>query len=139
MYFIEHWFRIRSWIITTEGSIKASLINDSIKTTVFELKLSSIHLFELKIWYFLFIIFLHLFNDGKRNIDVCNVLESILKHFFTHLWVPTTKIKNLEWWLNVLCDYIFYSTVSLIPVEWFLIFLISVFPVFLLSVLSHFS
>ena len=139
MYFIKHWFRIWTWIITTKGSIKASLVNYSIETTIFKLKLSSVHLLELKIWYFFLIIFLHLFNYGKWNINICDVLESIFKHFFAHLRVATTKIKNLKWGLNVLCNYILNSTVSLIPVEWLLVFLISIFPVFLLSVLSHFS
>ena len=139
MYLIKHWFRIWSWVITTKCSIEACLINDSIKTSIFELKLSGIHLLKLKIWYFLLVIFLHLFYHGEWNVNVCNLWKSILKHFFTHLRVSTSKIEDLEWWLNILCDYIFDTTVSLIPVEWFFVFLISIFPVFLLSVLSHFS
>jgi len=139
MYLIEHWFRIRTWIITAKSSIEAGLINNCIKTSIFELELSGIHLLELQIWYFLLVIFLHLFYHSKWNVNVCDMLETILKHFFTHLWVSATKVKNLEWWLNILGDYIFNSTISLIPVEWFFVFLISVFPIFLLSVLSHFS
>ena len=139
MYFIKHGFRIGTWIVSAKSSIKASLVNNSVEAAILKLQLSRIHLLELKVWYFLFVVFLHLFYYSKGNVNVCDMLESIFEHFFAHFWVTATKIQDLEWWLNILCDYIFNSTVSLIPVKRFFVFLISVFPIFLLSVLSHFS
>ena len=139
MYFIEHWFTIWTGIVTAECSIKAGFINNGIETSIFILKLPSVHLFELQVWYFLFVVFTHLFYYCERNVNICDVLESVLEHFFTHFRVPASEIKDLERRLDILSNYIFDSAVSLVPIEWLLVFLISVFPVFLFTVLCHFQ
>ena len=83
------------------------------------------NLLKVHCWNSFFIILLHMFYNGERNVYVDNLLETIFEHFFTHFRISATNVQNLEWWLDVLCDHIFYARVSLIPIERFLIFLIS--------------
>lgn len=51
--------------------------------------------------------------------------------------VSSSNIKDLVAGLDMLGEHILESVVALIPVELLLVLLITVFPVFLLTVLSH--
>ena len=51
--------------------------------------------------------------------------------------VTSADIENLVVGLHVLCDDILEARVSLVPVKLLLVLLVTVLPVFLLSVLSH--
>ena len=137
MNLIQICFRIWSTSISTKNWVEACLINDSIKRAIFILKRSCIHLFEDKLWNFIFIMVLLLFNNSKWVINILNVLITIFKHFLRKLWVSTTNNQNLEALLDILCDHVFYTWVSLIPIEWFLVFLISFIPILGFSVLRH--
>ena len=52
--------------------------------------------------------------------------------------ISSAHIEDGERWLDILCDDIFDATVALVPVEGFLILLITVLPVLGFSVLCHF-
>ena len=51
--------------------------------------------------------------------------------------VSSSNIKDLVAGLDMLGEHILESVIALIPVELLLVLLITVFPVFLLTVLSH--
>ena len=52
--------------------------------------------------------------------------------------ISSAHIEDGERWLDILSDDIFDATVALVPVEGFLILLITVLPVLGFSVLCHF-
>lgn len=52
--------------------------------------------------------------------------------------VSSSDVEDLVSWLHILRDDVLEARVALIPVELLLVLLITVFPVFLLTVLSHF-
>ena len=139
MNFIEHSFRVWSTTISAQICIEASFINDRVETSIFKLETPNIHLFINKLRISFFVILLHLFNHCKGYVYVLNVLISIFKHFFTKFRVSATGNKNLEVGLDVLCDHVLNSRISLIPIEWFFILLVSLFPIFRFSVLCHYN
>ena len=75
-------------------------------------------------WHFIF-----KFHKGKRG-------ESLQKALLTR--IAGAHIKDLISRLHILCDDILEAGVALIPVKLFFVFLVTVLPVILLSVLGHF-
>jgi hypothetical protein len=131
--FTKHLVCIGAWTITTQDWIKCAFINDCVKGSIFVLKTSGIHLFKGEVRDLFFIHFLHLFDNSEWNINVSQMLVSIFIHFFTQsyiqltlwvddlTWVAAANIQNLESRLDILSDDILNTTISLIPIEWFLV------------------
>ena len=72
-----------------------------------------------------------------RNIS--QIRRSVYKRVYKLLTrITGANIEDLVSGLNVLSDDILETRVALIPVELLLVLLVTVFPVFLLSVLGHF-
>ena len=137
MNLIQISFRIWSASITTKNWVEAGFIDNSIKWSIFILERSSIHLFENQLRNSILIVILLLLNYSKWVVNILNILETIFKHFLRKLWVSTSNNQNLKVRLDILCDHVFNAGVSLIPIEWFLIFLISLIPVLWFTVLCH--
>ena len=107
------------------------------------LELTYIHLLENKLWTFFSVLVTHLFDNGVREVDVSNLFIFcffILKHLLTETRVATANVQDLIIRTDEFIYYWFKRTVALIPVKLFVfISLISLLPVLLPSVLSHFS
>jgi len=148
MNFVEHLFSIWPTSVTTKDGIERAFVNDSIEHSIFKAHLTNVHLLVSKCWILLTVQVLHLFDDGERDVHVCNVLVPLIKHFFRKSYIKiyleltltrisSANVANLERGLNILCNNVSDSSISLVPIERLLVFLVTVFPVFALAVLSH--
>jgi len=137
VHFVQHELSVGARAVSAEDGVESSLVNDCVEGAVLELKTFAVHLLVFQLGVLVLVQVLHLSVHGVGNVNAGNVLVTIFKHLFSQFGVAGSHIQNLELRLQVLGDDILDSGVPLVPVELFLILLISVFPVVGLSVLSH--
>lgn len=134
---IKHCLAVWTWIVTAENGIETSLVDDCIEDTFLTLQTAGIHLLESQLRDLFFVILLHLLDDCKRNVNVRDVLVTVLEHVFRHFRVAATEHEDLEGRLNILGNHVLDTRVSLVPIKWLLVFLIPILPILGLSVLCH--
>ena len=78
----EHLRSVWSSTIAAAYWVKGTFIDDAIKSTILELKLSHIHLLVGHVWDCLLILLNHLLDHGKGDINISDLLVSIFIHFF---------------------------------------------------------
>ena len=93
MDFIQHLVTVRTSVVaTTEDRVKASFINDCIKSAVLKLQTLRVHLLIRHLRNLLFVMLLHLLDNSEGDIDVRDLLVTILKHLLAHLGVAATDV-----------------------------------------------
>jgi len=133
----EHLVGVRAGTVTAENGVESSLINDSLKGAVIVVHAADVHLLEGHGRILVLTEFLLALDDRHRQIDVLDVRVAIVSHLLGESRVAAPDIKNGETRLHILRDDVLQSIVSLIPIELFLLFVVTVFPVLNLSVLCH--
>lgn len=141
--FIKHCFDIAFCTITCAQCIHESLIDDYIKWAIVEFQLPHVHLLEDKIWITIISVVILLQLDGRvTKIDTCDVWVALIKDLFCHSRTAAPSNQDVLSVLHLGHHLCFHCKMgwssrwreSLQPVELLLLFLITVFPVFYLSV-----
>ena len=91
MNLIEHSLRVWSRSITAKDRIEAGFVNNCVEGAVVELEASGVHLLVGHLGNLVFVVILHLLDNCKADVHVCNVLIAIFEHLLTKLGVTTTK------------------------------------------------
>lgn len=82
MNFAKHLIRIGAWTVATKNAIKGALVDNGIKSAVFKLKLTHVALLVNERGVLFFVELLHGLDDRETDVNVRNVLEAIVEHFF---------------------------------------------------------
>ena len=117
----EHLVGIGTRTVPAQDWVEGALVDDSVKGAVFILQTPHIHLFERQVRQLLLVHLLHLLDHSEGDIDVGDVLVTVLVHFLAQAWVAAPGVEDLEGGLHVLSDDILDSWVALVPVKGFLV------------------
>jgi len=78
----KHLVCVGARTVSTKYRVEGALVNYSVEGAVLKLKLANIALLVNESGVLFLIEFLHLLDNSKGNVNVDNVLESVVKHFF---------------------------------------------------------
>ena len=92
--------------ITADNGIEACFIKDNVKSWVFELQISDVHLCKCHLIIFVLIFFLIKLNSGIAEIDAGNMLVTWFIKLFWKSWISTSNYQNLWIRLTILCNHI---------------------------------
>ena len=87
-------------ILIAKNSVQRSLVKNDIKIFVLKFQLLSIHHLPAHLGSQSLVFFDHLLNARNRDVDIANILKSIVVHVFAERRCPTSQIQDLEVWLD---------------------------------------
>ena len=138
MDLVEHLECVGAGAIAAEDRVKRALVNDGVKAAILELKHAHVHLPVDHVWVALPVMLSHLLLHSEGDINVLHILVAIIEHLLGEARVSSADVQDIVSRLNIQVDNFLEARVALIPIKLLLVFLVTVLPVLLLSVLRHF-